>query len=142
MQGISVSGVNYLAVIVCGIGAFMIGGAWYTALFGKAWLAAQNLSEEQTKQLTAQRSPAAFFGGLLVSYVVIAWVLAVLLTSFGVHSAGLGAGVGFLIWLGPAAATYFTGHLASHHHASGFAIDASFQLLFLVGMGAVLGAWQ
>ena len=34
---------NIWAVLTAGVAAFMIGGAWYTALFGKAWQKAQSI---------------------------------------------------------------------------------------------------
>ena len=39
--------INWLAVLVAGISAFVIGGIWYSpGLFGKAWMKDNNLTEE------------------------------------------------------------------------------------------------
>ena len=29
--------INYLAVLAAGLATFMLGGLWYTALFGRLW---------------------------------------------------------------------------------------------------------
>ena len=47
--------IHWLAVIVAGVGAFMVGGVWYSALFGKVWMAARGVSPES---MTESRSIA------------------------------------------------------------------------------------
>ncbi|MBL7747055.1 MAG: DUF1761 domain-containing protein, partial [Chitinophagaceae bacterium] len=45
------SSINWLAVLVAGISAFVVGGIWYSpGLFGKAWMADNNFTEEQIKK--------------------------------------------------------------------------------------------
>src|SRR5436190_23008814 len=44
------SNINWLAVLVAGISAFVLGGVWYSpALFGKAWMTDSSLSETAIK---------------------------------------------------------------------------------------------
>lgn len=40
----------YLEPVIGGIAAFMLGFAWYTALFGKAWQAETGLSDEDAQK--------------------------------------------------------------------------------------------
>ena len=41
--------INWLAVLVAGISAFVVGGIWYSpGLFGKAWMKDNNFTEENT----------------------------------------------------------------------------------------------
>ena len=42
---------NIWAIVVAGITTFMLGGVWYTALFGKAWQIAHRYSDEKVKEL-------------------------------------------------------------------------------------------
>jgi hypothetical protein len=42
------AGINYLAVLVAAVAAFMLGGVYYGALVAKPWMKAARLSEEQT----------------------------------------------------------------------------------------------
>jgi hypothetical protein len=134
--------VNYWAVLVAGLATFMLGGAWYTALFGKAWVKAQGLTEEQVKDMQGKRSPATFFGVMVASYLVVSLVVAVLAVNLGIASAAGGAVLGLLIWIGPAVAIAMTGHITSNKAINAYFIDASFQGVFLVLMGAIIGAWR
>lgn len=139
---IQLSAINYLAVVVAGFLAFMLGGLWYQALFGKLWLRLHGFSEEKVKEMQAKRPPTVFFSGMIACYLVVSFVMAILITSLSVTSALDGAVLGALVWLGPAAAIGMTGHLASDKDLGIYLIDVSFQLVFLLMMGAILGAWR
>lgn len=134
--------INYLAVLVAGLAAFLLGGLWYTALFGRRWRELQRITEEKMKEMQARRPPPVFFGGMLACYTVLALAIAVLFAGLGVDTTLKGAVAGFLLWIGPAAAIGMTGHLASDKPIGVYAIDVSFQFLYLVLMGAILGGWR
>ncbi|MBI4718519.1 MAG: DUF1761 domain-containing protein [Planctomycetes bacterium] len=104
MFSIGLQGVNYWAVLVAGFGTFMLGGVWYTALFGRRWVALHGFTEAQVKEMQARRPPAVFFGGMFACYLVVALVLAAVFASARVESAATGAAFGLLLWLGVAAA--------------------------------------
>ena len=41
--------INWLAVLVAGISAFVVGGIWYSpGLFGKAWMKQNSLTEDES----------------------------------------------------------------------------------------------
>eukprot|EP01035_Chromulina_nebulosa_P045408 gene45408-61528_t len=43
--------INWWAILVAGISAFIVGGVWYSpSLFGKAWMADTGLNEEEIKK--------------------------------------------------------------------------------------------
>lgn len=42
--------INYLAVTVAAVSAFVLGGLWYGPLFGKAWMRASGLSSEDVQK--------------------------------------------------------------------------------------------
>ena len=135
--------INWWAVLVAAVVTFLLGAVWYSAIFGKLWVRMQGWTEEQAKQIQANMNPATFFGGMLASYVVLAAVIAILVTSFDLpRSAAAGALLGFLLWLGVAAAIHMTGHLASNKPIGAFLIDTGFQLIYLIGMGAILAVWR
>lgn len=133
---------NYWAVLVAALATFMLGGAWYTALFGKMWVKAQGYTDEQVKEMQGKRAPATFFGVMIGSYLLVSLVVAVLAVNLGIASAAGGAVLGLLVWLGPAAAIAMTGHIASNKPIGAYLIDASFQCVFLIMMGAIIGAWR
>ena len=139
MGSINPGEVNWLAVIVAGVRAFMIGGAWYTALFGKAWQKAHGYSDETVKQLQAATPPAVFFGSMILCYLLIATGVALLAQLAGVNTLAGGASLGFVLWL-VVAAVGWTNHLPTATTNAGYAIDASYQLIYLIGCGALFGA--
>lgn len=136
------AGVNWLAVLVAAVATFMLGGLWYTALFGKKWQKLHGYSDEKVKAMQKARPPQVFFGVMIASYLVLSAVLGVLFRSFGVPSAVAGAEVGALIWLGPAAAIGLTAWIASDKKFGIYVIDLAYQLVFLVMTGAILGGWR
>jgi Protein of unknown function (DUF1761) len=136
------SEINFAAVFSAAFLAFMIGGVWYTALFGKQWRDLQGFSEEKLKEMKTRRPPPVFFGGMIVCYLVLALVLAILIGALADKTAASGAVLGFLVWLGPAAAVGMTNWIASDKPIGAFLIDAGCALVYLVLMGSILGAWR
>jgi len=134
--------INYLAVLVAALATFMLAGLWYSALFGKLWARLQGFSDAQVAELKAKMSPPKFFGGMIASYFVLALVMAALVAAFNITTALGGAGLGMLLWLGPAAAIGMTGHLATGKPIGAYLIDVSFQFIYLVMMGAIIAAWR
>ena len=86
--------VNYLAVIVATIAAFVIGFLWYGMLFTKQWSAAHNLTAEQMRP----QGPGFIvaFGAPLLN----AWVLALLSLNLGGKTIADAVMLGVLVWLG------------------------------------------
>lgn len=141
-MSLAFSEINYLAVLVVGVATFLLGGVWYSALFGKVWVRAHGWSEEKVKEMQAKLSPPLFFGGMLVADLLIALTVALLIVSFNIKSPVHGAVLGLVIWVGPAAAIQFTSQLASDRKIGAYLVDVSYQLLYLVMMGAVLATWR
>ena len=82
MSGIEFSEVNWWAVLVAGFAVFMLGGLWYTALFGKLWVRLNGYSEEKVREMQAKRPPHVFFGVMIGSYLLLSVVMALLMTRF------------------------------------------------------------
>src|SRR5262245_48213223 len=133
--------INWLAVLVAGLVAFVVGAVWYTALFGKLWIKLHGFSEAKVKEMQANMSPPRFFGGMILSYLALALALATLLTGFREPNLATGILLGLLFWLG-CAGIVMTGHIASDKVLGVYLIDVGCQLVYLVSMGALLGAWH
>lgn len=142
MPTIDPGSINWLAVAVAALATFMLGGAWYTALFGTLWQKLHGYDEATVKELQRKRPPAMFFGTMIVCYFVVAVVMAILIQWTGVTSAGGGATVGFFVWTGFCFAVGLTGAIAVHFPLQAFLIDAAYQFIYCLGTGALLGAWQ
>ncbi|HKS16216.1 MAG TPA: DUF1761 domain-containing protein [Planctomycetota bacterium] len=139
---IDLSLVNWAAVAVAGVAAFMIGGAWYSALFGKQWIRLQGWSDEKVAEMKAKMSPAKFLGGQFACSLVLAFTVALLVVTLNLRSVVEGACLGSILWLGPAAAITLMGHLASGRRNGLYFIDTGYQLACLVTQGIILAAWR
>lgn len=133
--------VNWLAVAVAALATFFLGGIWYTVL-AKPWQRLHGYTDEQLARMKTVRPPAVFFGGMVVSYAMLAAVLGVLFASVGINSLGAGVTMGLLLWLGVALPIGITAWIASEKPFGAYAIDLAYQLVFLLMVGAILGAWR
>ena len=130
--------VNYLAVGVTALAPILIGLLWYSPLlFGDLWLQAHGYSEEQVRETAGQAFMVSLF-----CYSVMAFVLAVFVSYAGASTAAQGAVIGFLVWIGFLATLGLTAHMVSEKPLSIYLIDAGYQLVYAVVMGAILAAWR
>lgn len=134
--------INWLAVLVAAVATFFLGAVWYMALFGKKWQRLNGYSDEKIKQMQKARPPQVFFGVMIFSYVLMAAGMAVVFAWAGVSSAAHGAALGALIWACVAAAIGLTSWIANDRPFGVYVIDMSYQLVFLVMTGVILGAWR
>jgi hypothetical protein len=132
---------NLLAILVAAVVAFLIGGLWYSPLlFAKQWMAAHAHSPEDVQRMKAD-APRAY-GISFVAFLVMATILQMLLNHLGVLDWRKGALWAAHIWLGFALTIGLMANVYSGKKFSVFLIDAGYQLVYLVVMGAILGAWQ
>ncbi|GAA0325492.1 hypothetical protein GCM10008967_15130 [Bacillus carboniphilus] len=71
----SLESINYLAVIVAALSAFLIGGVWYSVLFAKSWMTENGFSDEDLRK----GNMGKIFGGSLLLSFIISFVLVVFL---------------------------------------------------------------
>ncbi len=133
--------INWLAVLVAGLGSFFLGGVWYQALFGKLWVAMHGWSEAEVNAMRAKMNPVTFFGGMIASYLVAAVGMAFVVVnvhySHWTDSLILGAAMWVIV-----AAAAFTNHIAQQKQLGLFLIDAGFYLVFLLFQGVLLTSWR
>ena len=133
--------INYLAVLVAALATILIGAIWYSPLmFHKFWVKAHGFSEERVALL--QKAAGKAFLVSLLCYLVMAFVLAILVSYAGATTLQEGAALGFLVWLGFLATLGMTAHMFSEKRLSTYLLDASYQLVYAVVMGAILAAWR
>lgn len=134
---------NYLAVVVAAVAVFALGALWYSPLlFAKPWVAAHGHTPEK---LAAMREGAGkAYGITFVCYLVMAAAFHHLLHDHLKITGGMheGALMGALIWLGFVATVGLTAQVFSDRKFAAYLIDAGYQLVYLVMMGAILGAWR
>ena len=130
--------INFLAVGVAALTTIFIGALWYSRLlFGKLWVKAHGYSEEKVKQMAGRAFMVSLF-----CYLVMAFVLAVLVSYAGVSTVLQGAFLGLLVWIGFLSTIGLTAHMFSERPLSIYFIDAGYQLVYAVVMGVIIAAWR
>ena len=125
--------VNWLAVVVAAVSAFVLGGIWYGPLFKKTWCREAGVDME-----AKPRHPAAVFGGAFVLSVIAAWALAALIgrnepsLAFALH-------VGFLTGLCFVATSFGINYLFAGRSLKLWLIDAGYHVLQFTLYGLILG---
>lgn len=133
--------INWLAVVVAAVLSFVIGGLWYSPLlFAKAWVRAHGYTDEQVQRMRAN-APKAYAISFLCMLVMAA-ILAFLLGLTPIIRWQGGAKLGLLCWAGFAATIGLTQQVYSEKKPATFLIDAGYQLVYLVLMGALLAWWR
>lgn len=133
------SDLNYLAILVTAVVIFAIGALWYTALFGKQWLAAHAYTPEQLEGMKQGMGKA--YGLSFVAYLVLAAVMDLLIVRLGITEALSGVKLGVTCWLGFVATIGLTANLYSNKRLATYLIDATYQLVFMVVAGVILAIW-
>jgi surface polysaccharide O-acyltransferase-like enzyme len=128
---------NYLAVAVCAAAYWLLGGLWYGLLFSQRWMALENITIEQGKSMNSALPYVVTF----VLDLLIAYVLAQLCSWRNANTAGRGAAIGVLLWVGIVAPITYTTYMYEMRSKELFAINEIYPLVGLCLMGAILGAW-
>jgi uncharacterized protein DUF1761 len=127
--------VNYLAVLLAALSAFLLGGLWYSLLFAKPWAALTGQSEERLKS----GNPAIVFGGAFLLNLIAAFVLAMFIGPMGIKFATLaGLAVG-LCWV---AVSLGVNYLFERRPFGLWLINGGYFTLQYVAMGAIIGAFN
>lgn len=129
--------INWLAVLVAGLSAFMVGGIWYSrSLFGNAWMIDSNLAEDQIKH----GNKGKIFGFTAVFSLLMAVNLAMFLADAKTDVVW-GAEAGFLagIWTFSAIAIHSLFELKCWRYIF---INGGYSFVSLTLMGAIIGLWR
>ena len=128
--------INWIAVVVAAVSAFVLGGVWYGPIFGKQWQVLVGLSDED---LQNGRHPAVVFGSAFVLTLVQAVVLASIIPA----GAGIGGALGQALMIGFAfvATAFGVNYLFSRHPKALWGIDAGYNVAQFAIMGAIIGAF-
>lgn len=130
-----ISHINWLAVLVAAVVAFVVGGIWYGPLFGRVWQKANGFTDEYLKQ----RKMGVVFGLSLLCSVVASFVLAMFIGPEA--DAGFGAIAGLLAGAGWVAMLTAIQYLFEKRKPALYLVNAGYSIVTLTAMGAILGAW-
>ena len=131
--------INYLAVLVCGVLSMVVGAMWYGPIFGKLWMKQYNYTEEDLKK---DFNPAKTYGLAILGHIVMALVLAYMISLTNAKTISEGFRIAFSCWLGFIAATMFVNKLFSRKTLTLFFIDSGYQLVNIIVFGILLVLWR
>lgn len=130
--------INWLAVLVSTISAFVIGSLWYSSLlFGKPWMKASGMTDEKAKTANKVKIYGTAFVFIFVSAVNLAFFLA-----DPSLNAKTGAFYGFLTgsgWVLTGIGVIAMFELKSWTY---ILINGFYWVVSLTVMGLILGAWK
>jgi len=128
-------GINFLAVGLAALSAFVLGGLWYSLLFAKQWMALTGQSEEKLRS----GNPAIVFGGAFLLNLIAAFVLAMFIGPMEIKYATLaGLSVG-LCWV---TASLGVNYLFERRPLGLWLINGGYFTLQFTAMGAIIGAFN
>lgn len=125
--------VNWLAVFVAAISAFVLGGIWYGPLFGKKWQTLVGLTDEQMKGV----NPVKVYGGAFLLSFIAAAVFAMFLGPE--PGVGFATGAGFAAGLAWVAAALGITYLFEQRPLGLWLVNGAYQTLQFTLYGLVLG---
>jgi hypothetical protein len=129
--------IHWLAILGAAVAGFVVGGLWYGPLFGKAWMKARGLSEEECKK---DANMGKIFGTTFVLNLIAAFMLDHLYNTYdapiGFHHALVIAGI---IGVGFITTSIGVNYLFSRLPRSLFLIDAGYWIVMYLVMGAIFG---
>jgi hypothetical protein len=136
--------VNYLAVLIAAIVAFIVGFLWHGPLFGRQWLKLTGVTDKQMQEMKAKgMGPMApQMIGALVQQLVTAFVLAVFISKTGAAGVSGALLIAFWAWLGFIATALLNGVLWEKRTPALYCFTVVYQLVNLGAMALVLGLWK
>jgi hypothetical protein len=139
-NAVAFAGINYLAVIIAAVVAWLVSAGWYMTL-GRVYQAELGRTPEQAKE--AMKRPSAFlpFIYALLANIIIAWMLAGMLGHLGPGQVTLQNGVisAAFLWFGFIFTTLFVNYSFHGRSMRLILIDLGNWLLVLLAMGAIVG---
>ena len=132
---------NLFAVLVAGLATFFLGALWYTALFGKLWIALHGYNPEKVAAMQKARPPQVFFGTMLFAYWLLATMMGFLCIWARTDSWLDGVALALVVWA-LVQAIALTSYISSDKRFGVYVLDGAYQLCFLVMTGIIVTVWK
>ena len=132
--------VNFVAVIVAAFAQMIVGAIWYAPpVFGKMWMKLTGISQKEIDAQKKQMPKTYIFA--FVGALIMAYILAILLSLTGVVSLLDGLQVGFLAWLGFIATSSLSLVLFERRRQELYLLNSGYNLVGILVMSAILALW-
>jgi hypothetical protein len=132
------AGINYLAIVIAAVAAFVFGGIYYH-LLAKHWMKAIGFTKKNMPK-GASHTPLII---TIVAELIMAWVLAGLIGHLGPGQITVKNGIvsAAFVWFGFVATTLVVNNAFGRRKSALGVIDAAHWLAVLAIMGAIIGAF-
>lgn len=135
------SNLNFLAILVATLSTFVVGWLWYGPLFGKAWMSAVGVTEEDLEK----GNMGKIFGLSFIFEFIMAFNLAMFLTgspeAAEQMTPGMGAFYGFLTGFGWIFFALAVNSLYEDKSWKYIFINGGYWTVSFTVMGLIIGAW-
>lgn len=138
MADFNLGEINYLAVLVATVAHMAVGFLWYGPLFGETWMRAIGKTRDEVAEVAGSLPYAVS----TLSALVIAFTLALFLTLPAQVDVVTGVVFGVIAALGFIAPAVATGAVFEGRPWTVTLLTIGYELISLVIMGAILGAWR
>lgn len=132
---LSLDGVNFLAVIVAAVLYMALGAAWYSPyMFSDYYVRFMGKTPDNASPVD--------FGLAFIGDLLVALVMAMIVVEIGADTAGEGAALGFILWLGIAATSTLTQTIFSGPNKLVWGLYTCYQLVAFLLVGTLLAVWR
>ena len=133
------SNLNWLHVLVAAVAYFALGSVWYSALFGKKWVAYHKINMTDP---SARQGMAAIMIGSFVWMFIVSAALAFLVGKLNLVSAASGVKLGLLTGICFSAAAISVTYLYLKRPLGLHLIDSFYHIVGQVIAAVILCAWR
>lgn len=134
---------NLWAVLVAALIPMIVGSIWYGPLFGKMWMRMVDQTEEELKE---NFNPMKSYGVTFVMALIMAYVLVHILIAweeaYGLAGVWVGMQGAFWVWLGFVLTIGWQAVAFEDKKLGVYWLNMLYNLVTLLAMGALLGAWR
>ncbi|MCB9799079.1 DUF1761 domain-containing protein [Candidatus Nomurabacteria bacterium] len=138
--------VNYTAVLVAAIVAYIIGALWFSpVLFGKPWMKLTGKTDTDMQAAKKKGMSKTYFSHflttLVTAYVLFHFVAGWYTSQSELTATAIGLQTGFWLWLGLLATTQLSPVFWNGKPWKLYWIETSYNLVSLLLMGLIIGMW-
>ncbi len=133
--------INYWAVLVAALTCMVLGSLWYGPLFGKIWMKSMGWNPNEPITPEKKKEGNKAMAWMVPVSLLMAYVLAHFVDYTAAFTWAEGAQTGFWIWLGFQLTLLIQAVIFEGKKRETMFINASYQLVSLMIMGAILAVW-
>ncbi len=134
-------GLNYGAIVVAALFHMVLGWAWYSVLFGKAWMKLMKIDVKKVEK-AQKKGMGKSYMIMSVAALLMSYILAHFIKYTGSVTAIEGLQAGFWLWLGFIATVMVNSVLWEERPWKLYLLNVVYYLVSLLGMGVILASWR